>query len=59
MSKFNCIYAHKKSMAFPAEIFMKLTNAQQHYVQLSYTTFHPSGTINLGSTNMGSFKPQK
>jgi len=27
----------------------KLTIAQQHYVQLSYTTFHPNETINFGS----------
>jgi len=30
--KFNFIYTHKKSMAFPAPMYIKLTNAQQHYV---------------------------
>jgi hypothetical protein len=30
--KFSFIYTHKKSMAFPAPVSSKLTNAQQHYV---------------------------
>ena len=43
ISKLKCIYAHKKNIAFPAPLFKKLTNAQQHYVQLTYTTFQPNG----------------
>jgi len=35
----NLIYAHTKSVAFPLPIFMKLTNTQQHNVQI-YTRFH-------------------
>lgn len=31
-------------MAFPATIFTKLTSAQQHYVQISYTESHPNQT---------------
>lgn len=58
MSKFNCIYAHKKIMAFPEQIFTNLVTAQQHYVQLPYT-FHPNVTINFGSTNMDSFTSLK
>ena len=30
--KFNFIYTHKKSIAFLAPMYIKLTNAQQHYV---------------------------
>jgi len=35
----NCIYARIKSLAFPVAISMKLTNAQQHYTQISDTKF--------------------
>ena len=41
----NFIHAHKKSAAFPAPIFMKFTNAQQLYVQISYSEFHTNGTV--------------
>lgn len=34
-------------MTFPVPIFMKLTNAQQHCVQISYTEFYPHRTINI------------
>lgn len=33
--------------SFTAPIFVKLTNAQRHYVQISYTYFHPNRAINL------------
>jgi len=35
----------QKSIAFAAPIFTKLTNVQQHYVQITYTNFHPNRTI--------------
>jgi hypothetical protein len=38
--KCNIGYAHKKSKAFPAPIFTKLPNAQQHYARISYTEVH-------------------
>ena len=47
MHKCNFIYAHKKSAAFSAPIFAKLTNAQKHYAQISYTEFHPHRKINV------------
>jgi hypothetical protein len=33
----NCTLALEKSVAFPVAIFVKLTNAQQHYKQISGT----------------------
>jgi hypothetical protein len=36
-NEWNFIYLHKKSTAFPAQIFMKLTVPEQYYVQISYT----------------------
>jgi hypothetical protein len=56
--KFNRIYAHKKNVAFPAQIFTNLSNAQQHYVHISYTAFTQIGQ-NFGSTNRYSFTPLK
>jgi hypothetical protein len=34
--KCNLIYAHKNTIVFSVLIFFKLTNAQQHYVRISY-----------------------
>ena len=45
MLKHTFIYAHMESMVFPAPTFIKLKSGQQHYVQILYTKFHPSGTI--------------
>ena len=36
------IYTHKKIRPFPTPIFAEITNAQQNYVQISYTEFHPN-----------------
>jgi hypothetical protein len=41
----------KKFVAFPARIFMKHTNIQQHHVQISYTEFHPYLIEYVESTN--------
>jgi hypothetical protein len=47
-------------MAYHTKILKKKkTDVQQHYAQLSYTTFHPNGTTDIGSTNMDSFTPLK
>jgi len=43
----NSIYAHKKSVAFPVAISMKLTNSQWHYIQISDTKFWSNKTINV------------
>jgi hypothetical protein len=47
----NFIYAWKKSTAFPAPILTKLTNAQRRYMQISYSEFHLSRTINVESVD--------
>ena len=52
------IYASMRSTAFLAPNFMKLSNAEQHYVPISHTEFHPNRTINMGSTNEHLFRPQ-
>jgi len=38
------------------QIFMKLKNAQQHYVQIICTDFQPNWTINFESTSRNSCK---
>jgi hypothetical protein len=42
-------------MAFPAPVFMKFTNAEQHYVQIPYTEFHPDQITNAQSMAANSF----
>jgi hypothetical protein len=37
---------------------MQLTNAQQHYVQTSYTKFQPNQTIHVESVEQTSLMPQ-
>jgi hypothetical protein len=37
---YGVIYVHEKSVAFPMPHFVNLTDAEQHYVQLSYTECH-------------------
>lgn len=44
-----------KKGGFAAQIFMKLTNVQQHSLQISYTKFHPNHTINVETTHKKSF----
>ena len=36
------MYAHKDSEIFPETNCTKVTNAQQYYVQISYTEFDPN-----------------
>ena len=55
--KCNFVYAHKKRSIFLALIFTKLTNTQQHYVQASYTEFHPNRTVYLECMDTHSFVP--
>jgi hypothetical protein len=45
----------KYSVAFPVPIFTKLTNAQQHYVQIACTEFHPNWTKNVENTHRNVF----
>jgi hypothetical protein len=47
----------QKSIAFAALIFTKLTNVLQHYVQITYTIFHPHRTIHVEITWRNSFTP--
>jgi hypothetical protein len=42
-------------MAFSALVFVKLTNVQQHYVEISYTEFYPNGTINVKAAGRNPF----
>jgi hypothetical protein len=44
--KSNFIHAHRKSLAFPELIFMKLINGQLHYTHLSYTKFIKNQSTN-------------
>jgi hypothetical protein len=39
--KYNFVLACKKSSAFSVPVLVKLANAQQHCVCMSYTGFHP------------------
>lgn len=47
----NCMCTHKNSTAFRPLIFSEYTSAQQHYVQVGYTGFCPSRTVNVGSAD--------
>jgi hypothetical protein len=47
--KCDVIYAYRKSTAFPALIFTKHANDQQHHVLISYTEFNPCQIINVES----------
>jgi len=49
------IAPHNTSTAFRQPVFMKLTHCQQHYVQISYTEFHPNLLVNVGSTDRQTF----
>lgn len=40
---------------FPALIFIKLNNDQQHHMQVSCISFNVTWTINVESTDMKSF----
>jgi len=46
-----------KKYGFSAQIFMKLTNVQQHYLQISCTKFYPNLTMNVGTKHRNSFMP--
>jgi hypothetical protein len=46
--KCSLIYTHK-DRAFPALHFVKLSNAQQHYMQTSSTKFHPTPITSVDS----------
>jgi len=52
----NFSYACRKCTTFPVQIFTKLINAQQHYVQIICTDFQPNWTINFESTSRNSCK---
>jgi hypothetical protein len=49
------IHACKKSKVFTAPIFTKLTNAEQIYMQTSWTDSHPHRIINTKSGERNSF----
>jgi hypothetical protein len=42
-------------MAFATMISKKLTHAQQHSVQISYTKYHPNWTLGVETTGRTSF----
>ena len=46
----NLIYVRKKRAPFSGPIFNETHKAQQYYVNISYTGFHPNRTINMDST---------
>jgi len=58
-TKFDMSYIYKKSNAFPAPIFTKPANAQQHYVcvcvYIYSTKFRENWKINMESTDRNSF----
>jgi hypothetical protein len=45
---FDVPFAHVKNAAFATISFTKLTNAEQHYLQISYTDFAPVRKIKCG-----------
>jgi len=45
-------YGNKESTTLLASIFTQLTNAQQHYMHISYTRFHPNWAVNVEYTDM-------
>jgi len=49
--------AQRKSTSFPVQIFIKLTNTQEHQVQISCTEFHPNDTINMECMDRNSCAP--
>jgi hypothetical protein len=53
----NFIYAHKKGVAFLPLVFVKLTNVEQHYVQIPYGKFHTDWANNLESVVRTVFMP--
>jgi len=57
MCKCNCVYVHKKSVAFLALLFMKLTNVEQDNVQIPYNKFHADWANNLVSVVRTLFIP--
>jgi hypothetical protein len=48
------MYTHKKSTVIPALIFMKISSAQQRYLQISDTKFYTNRTINVESADRNS-----
>jgi hypothetical protein len=43
------VYTHKKTRAFPAPTFEKLTYSQQHYIPKYYAEFHPNWAVNTNT----------
>ena len=46
MREFIFTYTNQSKIASSASICTKLKNAQQHYVQISFSKFHRNRTIN-------------
>ena len=46
-------------MAFCTSISLKLTNSQPHYVQVTYTEYHPDWPLNVESMGRSLFVPCK
>jgi hypothetical protein len=53
----NFIYAHYGSTVFSLLIYMKPIIFQQHSVQMAYTKFHQTLSINVESTDINSLMP--
>jgi hypothetical protein len=56
--KCNLIYGRFKGAAFPAPIFAKLANSQQHHVRTPYAEFHPHRAITVESASINFFTHQ-
>jgi hypothetical protein len=56
--KCNFNYDHK-GCGFPAQVFTKLTNVQQHSLQISYTKLHLTQTIDVETTDNSFMPPRK
>lgn len=46
------MYTHIKDTALLEPVSMKLTNAQQHYVEISQTKYHPKIKYNFYYANL-------
>jgi hypothetical protein len=53
----NFFLSQLKSAAFPGPIFMKFTNGQGHYVQISFTEFHVDRATNAVRNYKNSYAP--
>ena len=55
-SLFRQYLQNKKSAPYPTSMSTNLSAAQEHYVQIHYTEFHPKHKINVDSMDIHTFR---